>query len=61
MTRRAGPRCRRSWPAEAVFGEGLTILGDQIFQLTWKDKLLLEYEIDTFEPHAREIAIDGWG
>ena len=46
---------------KAVFGEGLTILGDRIFQLTWKDKLLLEYEIDTFEPHAREIAIDGWG
>ena len=46
---------------KAVFGEGLTILDDRIFQLTWKDKLLFEYEIDTFEPRAREIAIDGWG
>ena len=36
-------------------------MATEIFQLTWKDKLLLEYEIDTFEPHAREIAIDGWG
>jgi glutaminyl-peptide cyclotransferase len=45
----------------AVFGEGLTILADRIYQLTWKDKLLFEYEIDTFEPRAREIAIDGWG
>jgi glutamine cyclotransferase len=46
---------------KAVFGEGLTILADRIFQLTWKDKLLLQYEIDTFEQRAREIAIDGWG
>lgn len=46
---------------KAVFGEGLTILAGRIFQLTWKDKLLLEYEIDIFEPRAREIAIDGWG
>jgi glutaminyl-peptide cyclotransferase len=46
---------------KAVFGEGLTILADRIFQLTWKDKLLFEYEIDRFEPRAREIAIDGWG
>jgi glutaminyl-peptide cyclotransferase len=46
---------------KAVFGEGLTILADRIFQLTWKDRLLLEYEIDTFKQRAREIAIDGWG
>jgi glutamine cyclotransferase len=46
---------------KAVFGEGLTILDGRIFQLTWKDKLLFEYEIDTFERRAREIAIDGWG
>jgi glutamine cyclotransferase len=46
---------------KAVFGEGLTILADRIFQLTWKDKLIFEYEIDTFEPRSRGIAIDGWG
>jgi len=46
---------------KAVFGEGLTILADRIFQLTWKDKLLFEYAIDTFELRAREIAIEGWG
>jgi glutamine cyclotransferase len=46
---------------KAVFGEGLTIFADRIFQLTWKNKLLFEYEIDTFEPRAREIAIEGWG
>jgi glutaminyl-peptide cyclotransferase len=46
---------------KAVFGEGLTMLGDRIFQLTWKNRLLFEYEIDTFEPRAREIAIEGWG
>ena len=46
---------------KAVFGEGLTIFADRIFQLTWKNKLLFEYEIDTFEPRPREIAIDGWG
>jgi Glutamine cyclotransferase len=44
-----------------VFGEGLTIFADRIFQLTWKNRLLFEYEIDTFEPRPREIAIDGWG
>ena len=46
---------------KAVFGEGLTIFADRIFQLTWKNKLLFEYEIDTFEPRPREIAIDGCG
>jgi glutaminyl-peptide cyclotransferase len=46
---------------KAVFGEGLTILAGRIFQLTWKDGLLFEYDLDTFEPRAREIAIEGWG
>jgi glutamine cyclotransferase len=46
---------------KAVFGEGLTILGDRIFQLTLQSKLLFEYQIDTFEPRVREIAINGWG
>jgi glutaminyl-peptide cyclotransferase len=46
---------------KAVFGEGLTILADRIFQLTWKDNLIFEYAIDTFEPRARGIAINGWG
>ena len=62
MTRHAGPKVSSIIShGKAVFGEGLTIFADRIFQLTWKNKLLFEYEVDTFEPRPREIAIDGWG
>ena len=31
------------------FGEGLTILNDNIYQLTWKENTGFIYDIETFE------------
>lgn len=44
------------------FGEGITIFGDRIYQLTWKERICIVYEKDTFKalgtlPYTRE----GWG
>jgi glutamine cyclotransferase len=48
--------------AEQYFGEGITVLGDRIFQLTWQENTGFIYDQSTFEliqtfnyPH------EGWG
>jgi len=49
-------------PAD-VFAEGLTLVGDQLVQLTWQDGLVYRYDfgtfdlLDTFEGYRQE----GWG
>jgi len=44
------------------FGEGITILGDWIFQLTWHEQICFVYDKDTLR-FVRDIAYDGegWG
>lgn len=48
-------------PAE-VFGEGITVFGDKLYQLTWKEKRGFVYNKDTFEL-IREFSYptEGWG
>ena len=48
-------------PAE-FFGEGLTVAGDEIFQLTWQSGTALVYDRATLEP-LREHSYEGegWG
>ena len=44
------------------FGEGMTILGDRVYQLTWKSQTALVYDVDTFELlETRSYAGEGWG
>lgn len=45
-----------------LFGEGIAILGDKIFQLTWKDGKAFVYERDTFRL-LQEFTYqgEGWG
>lgn len=45
-----------------VFGEGITILNDKIYQLTWQARLCYEYDAKTFEK-IREFSYfgEGWG
>jgi glutamine cyclotransferase len=43
-----------------LFGEGITILNDTLYQLTWKEKLVLAYDPQTFKkikeyPLARRV------
>jgi glutamine cyclotransferase len=44
------------------FGEGITILGDRIYQLTWKSRKGFVYDLRTFKP-VSEFAYEGegWG
>jgi glutamine cyclotransferase len=48
--------------AKTVFGEGMTLLGDQLWVLTWKENTAYVFERDTFKPlltHPYEG--EGWG
>lgn len=44
------------------FGEGITILNDTIYQLTWKEKTVFAYTLNDFKK-VKEFRIDteGWG
>ncbi len=44
------------------FGEGMTVLGGRIYQLTWKNQVGFVYGLDSFEPE-REFTYtgEGWG
>ena len=49
---------------KSFFGEGLTILGNNIFQLTWKQKIGFVYNKNNFElikSFAYNKSIEGWG
>jgi glutamine cyclotransferase len=51
----------RNLPADE-FGEGLTRLGDQIYQLTWKNGLLHVYDAETFQlQRTLKYQGEGWG
>lgn len=45
-----------------VFGEGITVFGDRLFQLTWKARRGFVYNKDTFEKLEEfEYPTEGWG
>jgi len=48
-------------PAD-FFGEGITVVDDRIWQLTWRDGVAIEWDRATLTPR-REVAVDGegWG
>ncbi|MCX8172544.1 MAG: glutaminyl-peptide cyclotransferase [Archaeoglobaceae archaeon] len=44
------------------FGEGIAIVGDKIFQLTWRERKALVYDKNTFELLKEfSYATEGWG
>ena len=53
----------RLQPLDAqYFGEGITLLGDKIYQLTWQDQTGFVYDRDTFEPlQTFTYPHEGWG
>ncbi|MCO1656811.1 glutaminyl-peptide cyclotransferase [Pseudonocardia humida] len=54
---------RRSVPVpDGMFGEGITVVDDRIWQLTWRDGVAIEWDKATFALR-REVAVDGegWG
>lgn len=51
------------WPLpDTLFGEGITIAEDQIFQLTWRSGLVLSWNLEDPEPVITDtIETQGWG
>lgn len=50
--------------ADAYFGEGLTIMNDEIYQLTWRAKIGFIYDVNSFEKKgsfAYGKSKEGWG
>ncbi len=48
--------------ASRYFGEGIEIVGDRIFQLTWKSHMVFVYDKETFEQIGTHYnATEGWG
>lgn len=54
---------RRSSPLPRdVFAEGITVVGDRIWQLTWRNNVAIEWAKDTFTT-LRQVPVrgEGWG
>ncbi len=44
------------------FGEGMTVLDDRIYQLTWKSQTAFVYDLESFEQiETRRYRGEGWG
>ena len=61
---RTGKKLKEINLASEYFAEGITILNDKIFQLTWKEKVGFVYDIDNFNKinsFEYENSLEGWG
>ena len=48
--------------ADEIFGEGIAILGDQLYQLTWKNRVGLVFDLKTLECRGKfRLEGKGWG
>ena len=46
----------------SLFGEGITLLHDQIYQVTWQNKIGFVYDRSTFNlKHKVDYPMEGWG
>lgn len=59
----ASGRVERLVPLDAAyFGEGITILGDYVYQLTWQNGIGFVYAIENFDPiRSFRYEGEGWG
>jgi glutaminyl-peptide cyclotransferase len=58
----SGETLRNRPLAKSVFGEGLTLLHDQLWVLTWKEQTAYVFEPDTFKPiTSHSYTGEGWG
>lgn len=47
---------------QEYFGEGITVVGDKIYQLTWKNRLGIVYDRETMTPASSfRYSGEGWG
>jgi glutamine cyclotransferase len=56
-------RVEQSKPISALyFGEGIAILGDKLYELTWQNQVAFVYDADTFERLGNfRYTGEGWG
>jgi glutaminyl-peptide cyclotransferase len=48
--------------APEYFGEGITVLGDKIYQLTWREHTAFVYGLNDFKPQKEfKYSGEGWG
>ena len=48
--------------ASRYFGEGITIVGERIFQLTWQSNIVFVYDLESFETLTSHYnSTEGWG
>jgi glutaminyl-peptide cyclotransferase len=48
--------------APEYFGEGIAILEDRLYQLTWKNQIIIVYDVDTFDVlETVSYNGEGWG
>ncbi len=48
--------------SDEYFGEGVTVLGDKIYQLTWQSQIAFVYDRETFEQTGTfSYETEGWG
>lgn len=58
---RSGRVIRKQELADHLFGEGLTVVGSRILQLTWREERLLAYELNLQPLASRALSGEGWG
>ncbi len=47
---------------ERFFGEGIAILNDRVFQVTWRENRAFQYDLETFEKQKKfKYPGEGWG
>ena len=47
---------------EKFFGEGLTVVGHEVYQLTWREHAVFVYNSSDLSPkRVLSLAIEGWG
>ncbi len=57
-----GAMIRRKGQPVPVFGEGITIVGEKLFQITWQNNICYVYNKNDFEPIKQfTYAGEGWG
>lgn len=57
-----GELLKRHNLSQRYFGEGVTILDDKVYQLTWRSHIGFVYDLDTFEQQKTFfLAGEGWG
>ena len=58
----SGEVLRQTQLEENLFGEGITVVGDTIVMLTWREEVALVFDIETFEVVGNHTySGEGWG